>query len=95
MSKEAIAKYAFKSFMGTVNQSDNAHYQAHQRDLEQQQQQAKKYWWSKAPAADAILTKEERRLLRKVKSRAHFLDQAVSCCCFRIGFDGLIGKTDL
>ncbi|KAI8098175.1 uncharacterized protein B0P05DRAFT_520798 [Gilbertella persicaria] len=86
MNKEAIAKHAFKSFASNAQQSENSKYQAHLN-----QQQAKKYWWNKAPAPDSILTKEERKLLKKVKSRAHFLDRAVSCCCFQIGFDGLIG----
>ena len=88
MNKEAIAKYALKSFVGKASQSDNAQYQTYQSEA----QQAKRYWWNKAPAADAILSKEERKLLKQVKSRAHFLDRAVSCCCFQIGFDGLIGK---
>ncbi|KAI8337827.1 hypothetical protein EDC96DRAFT_346186 [Choanephora cucurbitarum] len=84
MNKEAIAKYALKSFVGKASQADNAQYQ-------REAQQAKRYWWNKAPTADAILSKEERKLLKQVKSRAHFLDRAVSCCCFQIGFDGLIG----
>ncbi|KAI8329929.1 hypothetical protein BC941DRAFT_441625 [Chlamydoabsidia padenii] len=48
-------------------------------------------WWSRRPRPEDILTKEERKILKAVKSRAHFLDRGFSCCCIQIGFDGLIG----
>jgi hypothetical protein len=48
-------------------------------------------WWSRRPRPEDILTKEERKILKSVKSRAHFLDRGFSCCCIQIGFDGLIG----
>ncbi|CAG8618152.1 5605_t:CDS:2 [Acaulospora morrowiae] len=38
------------------------------------------------------LTKQEAKVLTKVKKRAHILDNGFCfCCCFRIGLDPLIG----
>ncbi|KAI9250306.1 hypothetical protein BY458DRAFT_524715 [Sporodiniella umbellata] len=37
------------------------------------------------------LTAEEHRVLKKVKSRAHLYDKGLSCCCFKVGLDGIIG----
>ncbi|KAI8089103.1 uncharacterized protein BX664DRAFT_332167 [Halteromyces radiatus] len=48
-------------------------------------------WWSRRPRPEDILTKEERKILKSVKNKAYFLDRGVNCCCFQIGFDGLIG----
>lgn len=90
MNKEALAKHALKSFVGNQSSSERQRYE--QMELQRQQQQAKKWWWSKNQPMDSVLTTEERKLLKKVKSRAHFLDRGLSCCCFQIGFDGLVGK---
>lgn len=58
-------------------------------DIELLRQNQKKHWWSTKP--DSILTQEETKILKRVKSRAHFLDRGLTCCCFQIGFDALIG----
>jgi hypothetical protein len=98
MNKEAAAKYALKTFIHSQQQQHGTSNRTRQQEIElqqqqQQQQQAqKKYWWSRAKAPESILTKEEQRILKRVKSRAHFLDRGLSCCCFQIGFDGLVGK---
>lgn len=44
------------------------------------------------PNNEKPLSAEEQRVLKKVKSRAHLYDTGLSCCCFRIGLDGIIGK---
>jgi hypothetical protein len=98
MNKEAVAKYALKSFISSQQQQQGTSNHTREQEIElqqqQQQQQAqRKYWWSKAKAPESILTKEEQRILKRVKSRAHFLDRGLSCCCFQIGFDGLVGKS--
>lgn len=93
MNKEAVAKYALKSFISSQQQKQGTSNQTRQQEIELQQQQAqKKHWWSRAKAPTSVLTKEEQNILKRVKSRAHFLDRGLSCCCFQIGFDGLIGK---
>ncbi|KAF7730991.1 hypothetical protein EC973_001037 [Apophysomyces ossiformis] len=61
------------------------------RPAEVPQPPEKKRWWSRKPAPEDILTPKERKVLKKVKSRAHFLDQGISCCCIKVGFDGVVG----
>ncbi|GAA5815934.1 hypothetical protein MFLAVUS_009453 [Mucor flavus] len=86
MSKEAIAKYALKSFAGSQSQSSNTSYQKQQEEI-----QVKKNWWKKTQAPHSVLSLEEQKILKRVKGRAHFLDRGLSCCCFQIGFDGIVG----
>ncbi|CAO3702809.1 unnamed protein product [Rhizopus stolonifer] len=43
------------------------------------------------PNNEKPLSAEEQRVLKKVKSRAHLYDTGLSCCCFKIGLDGIIG----
>ncbi|KAI9488149.1 hypothetical protein BDB00DRAFT_982850 [Zychaea mexicana] len=52
---------------------------------------SKKHWWRKRPQADIILSAHDRQVLRKVKSRAWYLDRGFQCCCFTVGLDGIIG----
>ncbi|KAI8889593.1 hypothetical protein K501DRAFT_208077 [Backusella circina FSU 941] len=85
MNKEAVTNYAIKKMIGS------AFPQEQHRPIELVEQPKKKYWWSKQPKADSILSIEEQRILKAVKSRAHFLDRGLTCCCFQIGFDGLVG----
>lgn len=87
-----MAKYALKSLM-----SDSQRQQQQQQQLQQEQQQSKKknWWWNKQPKPESILSLEEQRVLKRVKSRAHFLDRGVSCCCFQVGFDGIVGKLSI
>jgi hypothetical protein len=87
MDKDAIAKYALKSFVGNSNQK-----QRHEQ-LELQQKQAKKHWWSKSTQPDSVLSIQEQKILKRVKGRAHFLDRGITLCCFQVGFDGLVGKS--
>lgn len=53
---------------------------------------SKRHWWKKRPQADIILSPRDRQILRKVKSRAWYLDKGFKCCCFQVGLDGIIGK---
>jgi hypothetical protein len=92
MNKEAMAKYALKSFAGSTQKTANQRHEQEQLELREQQNAAKKRWWNKNQEPDSILSLEERKILKRVKSRAHFLDRGLSCCCFQIGFDGLVGK---
>ncbi|KAL4215310.1 hypothetical protein AB4K20DRAFT_1964115 [Rhizopus microsporus] len=87
---EAMAKYVLKSLM---SDSQRQQQQQQQQQLQQEQQQSKKknWWWNKQPKPESILSLEEQRVLKRVKSRAHFLDRGVSCCCFQVGFDGIVG----
>jgi hypothetical protein len=86
MNKEAVTNYAIKKMVSS------AFPQEPQRPIELVEQPKKKYWWSKQAKPQSILSPEEQRILKKVKSRAHFLDRGLTCCCFQIGFDGLVGK---
>lgn len=82
MNKETMIKYALKSF---VNEK--------QQVVQSSTPEKKTSWWSrKKQQPVSPLTLEEQRILRKVKSRAHFLDRGLSCCCFQVGFDGLVGN---
>lgn len=91
MNKEAAAKYAIKSFAGSQQKAFNESHERELLELQQHQKAAKKSWWSKAQEPESILSLEERKILKRVKSRAHFLDRGLSCCCFQIGFDGIVG----
>jgi len=53
----------------------------------------KHHWYNKKVQAtpDLLLSKEERKILLKVKNRAWYLDKGFHCCCFNIGVDGLVG----
>lgn len=94
MNKDAVAKYALKSFAGSQQKAANERHEREQLELQEHQRAAKKRWWNKAQEPESILSLEERKILKRVKSRAHFLDRGLSCCCFQIGFDGIIGKFD-
>ncbi|KAI7900977.1 uncharacterized protein BX663DRAFT_515899 [Cokeromyces recurvatus] len=83
MNKESLAKHAIKTFTHNLQQSTVSQHN--------EQQQTNKHWWRMKKSQPSILSKEEQKLLNRVKSRAHFLDRGFSCCCFQIGFDGLIG----
>lgn len=94
MSKNALAKYVIKR---VLEPSDK---KAMQRPIDQAAVRhepeislpEKKHWWSKKAEADIILNPQERKVLRKVKRQAHYLDRGFHCCCFAIGIDGLVGK---
>ncbi|CAO3629694.1 unnamed protein product [Cunninghamella blakesleeana] len=53
--------------------------------------QGQSSWWKSKPKPEDILDKREKKILKSVKLRAHFLDRGIHCCCFQIGFDGLVG----
>lgn len=53
---------------------------------------SKRHWWKRRPQADIILSPRDRQVLRKVKSRAWYLDKGFKCCCFQVGLDGIVGK---
>lgn len=88
MNKEAVAKYALKTFVGSQQKSANTRHEQEQLEL----QQAKKKWWKKTQAPSSILSLEEQKIVKRVKGRAHFLDRGLSCCCFQVGFDGIVGN---
>ncbi|KAI9309523.1 hypothetical protein BJ944DRAFT_154186 [Cunninghamella echinulata] len=60
-------------------------------ELTQQGPSNNSSWWKRKARPEDILDKREKKILKSVKSRAHFLDRGINCCCFQIGFDGLIG----
>ncbi|KAI9497458.1 hypothetical protein BDB00DRAFT_804506 [Zychaea mexicana] len=60
-------------------------------DLEAHPQQKRKYFWQKKQDPYQFLTAHERKILHKVKSRAHTLDSGLNCCCCQIGLDPIIG----
>ncbi|EPB89952.1 hypothetical protein HMPREF1544_03201 [Mucor circinelloides 1006PhL] len=92
MNKENMAKYAIKQFIGhqqqQQQQSADHRQTAEQIQLEQQQ---KKRWWKKAEPPDAILSPQERDVLKRVKKRAILLDKGMNCCCCQVGLDGIVG----
>ncbi|CEP07220.1 hypothetical protein [Parasitella parasitica] len=90
MNKEKMAKYAIKKFIAHNQQSTSSHPQTPNQQPTPEQH-PKKHWWSKAEAADAILTPQEREVLRRVKKRAVLLDKGMNCCCCQIGLDGIVG----
>lgn len=94
MNKDALAKYALKTFVGSQQQQKQA-VATRNEQVELQQKQAKKHWWSRSTTTrpDSILSIQEQKLLKRVKNRAHFLDRGISLCCFQVGFDGLVGKS--
>ncbi|KAI9472123.1 MAG: hypothetical protein EXX96DRAFT_582961 [Benjaminiella poitrasii] len=92
MNKETLAKHVIKDFISGLPTSTGSRQQQHQQyELQQQQPASSKHWWHMKREQPSILSKEEQKLLNKVKSRAHFLDRGLTCCCFQIGFDGLVG----
>ncbi|CAO3683572.1 unnamed protein product [Umbelopsis ramanniana] len=93
MNKNSIAKHVIKR---VLEPSDD---KAMQRPVDQAGQrndpeialQHRKHWWSRKAQAEIILSPQEHKILKKVKKRAHFLDRGIHCCCFAVGFDGLVG----
>lgn len=51
----------------------------------------RRWFWQKKPDPYDLLTPEERRILKKVKRRAHILDKGFTCCCCQVGLDPIIG----
>ncbi|KAI8140864.1 hypothetical protein BJV82DRAFT_690410 [Fennellomyces sp. T-0311] len=56
-----------------------------------QQQQPRRYFWQKKQDPWHLLTPHEKKVLTKVKARAHLLDKGFNCCCCQIGLDPIIG----
>ncbi|CAO3675717.1 unnamed protein product [Rhizopus stolonifer] len=79
-----VLKYALKQVIGNDTQPTKR-----QEMILKEEKQG--YWWNRRPKAASPLTAEEQRVLKKIKSRAHYLDRGISCCCFQIGLDGLVG----
>lgn len=94
MSKQALTKYAMKRLLEPNDKKamQQPIDQAGQRQEPEIAMHDKKHWWSKKAQADIILSPHERKVLKKVKSRAHFLDRGIHVCCFSVGLDGLVGK---
>ncbi|KAJ2960504.1 hypothetical protein NQZ79_g4140 [Umbelopsis isabellina] len=93
MSKQALTKYAMKRIFEPSDKKamQQPIDQAAQRQEPEIAMHNRKHWWSRKAQADIILSPHERKVLKKVKSRAHFLDRGIHCCCFAVGFDGLVG----
>lgn len=87
-----MAKYAIKQFISNNQQSSSNHHQQQHAEQIALEQRQKKRWWNKAEKADAILSPQERAILKRVKKRAILLDKGMDCCCCQIGLDGIIGK---
>jgi hypothetical protein len=53
----------------------------------------KHHWWrrDKNFTPEMLLSKKDQKILHSVKSRAWYLDKGLHCCCFNIGFDGIVG----
>ncbi|KAI7865174.1 hypothetical protein BDF14DRAFT_1827958 [Spinellus fusiger] len=91
MNKELISKYVIKNVVGSFNANDSSpSTQSAQLPIDQEPS-SRKWWQSKPPKPENILSPKEKKILKKVKARAYFLDKGVSCCCVQIRFDGLIG----
>ncbi|KAL0091207.1 hypothetical protein F4703DRAFT_1837820 [Phycomyces blakesleeanus] len=91
LNKESLAKYAVKHALKPFNVLNEAHATKEIPKPVQQEQQSRKWWTSRVPKPESILSTKEQNILKKVKSRAYFLDRGISCCCIQIGFDGLVG----
>ncbi|KAI9023721.1 hypothetical protein CLU79DRAFT_747882 [Phycomyces nitens] len=91
LDKESLAKYAIKHALEPFNVLNEAHATKEIPKPVQQEQPSRKWWTSRAPKPESILSTKEQNILKKVKSRAYFLDRGISCCCMQIGFDGLVG----
>jgi hypothetical protein len=63
------------------------------RAIDEASMSQKKHWWktNKVATPDIILSKNDRNILHKVKSRAWYLDKGFHCCCCNIGLDAIIG----
>ncbi|KAF1804472.1 hypothetical protein FB192DRAFT_1433046 [Mucor lusitanicus] len=96
---QVATNYAKKKVLGNVSDRVHQNKPAYETDPEilaaTQEIAAKKkhHWYNKKVQAtpDLLLSKEERKILLKVKNRAWYLDKGFHCCCFNVGLDGLIG----
>ncbi|KAL7313201.1 hypothetical protein PS15m_006978 [Mucor circinelloides] len=96
---QVATNYAKKKVLGNVSDRVHQNRPAFETDPEilaaTQEIAAKKkhHWYNKKVQAtpDLLLSKEERKILLKVKNRAWYLDKGFHCCCFNVGLDGLIG----
>lgn len=90
MNSQTIGRYAMQYLLESQTTKQIPDSSSHAVTISTPAQEPRR-WWSRRPRPEDILTKEERKILKSVKSRAHFLDRGFSCCCIQIGFDGLIG----
>ncbi|KAI8977904.1 hypothetical protein BDB01DRAFT_801122 [Pilobolus umbonatus] len=88
MSMEQLKTVYLKKVVNGVHNTYMSEQEDHELELLKQTQ--KKHWWGKDKQG-SILTQEEQKILKRVKSRAYFLDRGVTCCCLQIGFDAFIG----
>lgn len=96
---QVATNYAKKKVLGNVSDRVHQNRPAFETDPEilaaTQEIAAKKkhHWYNKKVQAtpDLLLSKDERKILLKVKNRAWYLDKGFHCCCFNVGLDGLIG----
>lgn len=93
MIPQALAKQAVTTIVGNTQEE---YVERSKREIieiqKQHTNQTKKYWWSRRTPGDSMLTPLERKVLKRVKAQAKFLDSGLSCCCCQIGFDGLVGN---
>lgn len=97
--QKAAAGYAKKKVLGEAATRYHAKRPAYETDPEliaaTQEAAAKqpKHWWKREKkfTPEMLLSKEDRKILHKVKSRAWTLDKGLSCCGFQIGLDGIVG----
>ncbi|ORY92193.1 hypothetical protein BCR43DRAFT_497945 [Syncephalastrum racemosum] len=85
---DQLIKYGVRQVLGPTIQ------QQQQPSVPPPQPKKKGRWfWSRKQEDDrfALLTDHERRILKKVKSRAHTLDKGFTCCGFSVGLDPIIG----
>ncbi|KAI7899046.1 uncharacterized protein BX663DRAFT_555371 [Cokeromyces recurvatus] len=96
---QVAANYAKKRFLGPVTDKIHKNQVSFETDpqvlavSQQIADQQQRHWYNKKVKAtpDLILSKEERKILNKVKKRAWYLDKGFHCCCFNIGLDGIVG----
>lgn len=91
MTTERVGKYVLNYLLESeLNKISNTTQKKSLQKSSQEVVQGPSSWWKPKPRPEDILDKRERKILKSVKSRAHFLDRGIHCCCFQIGFDGLI-----
>lgn len=85
MDKNALMKMGVKKLLQDIDEParHNAELEANGRH--------RKWFWNRKQDPYSVLPEHERRILKKVKTRAHLLDKGFSCCCCQIGLDPIIG----
>ncbi|KAI9263073.1 hypothetical protein BY458DRAFT_514768 [Sporodiniella umbellata] len=95
--QNVVFKYVKKQMVGKAAgyvQSQRPSYESDPeviRAIERANRHEARRWNRDSGGAEVILNAQERKLLKRVKKRAWYLDKGCMCCGLNVGLDGVVG----